>query len=391
MTKKQQVKTHAQSMTLDALTLKRALPFVKPTQSRRALSPGLHVTENAGFAALTGWTRDLEISINLPDPWTEFNGRLVFQPLYNFVKACRTGETLTLTRVADDYVEIKTGSTTLTILPDSYEERPRLIKERPNHCNVLLDTNAFLSSLDLVKCAMSNEHTRYYLNGIYIHAHESDPTGLVFVATNGHQLVSHTLTGVTHTLDPAEPSLDSRKGFLIPRDTIAALYPLLKAFPSAQAEFAFIEKNLLTITTPDFTLGTQLIDGTFPDYKRVIPKNTNYCCTIDAASLHQFITRSVALSSKNNCLIKIESVKDSREIKLSHTVSGNCINTLFTGHCQTNLEIGFNSKYLLQAMGILKTPKIRLFANDSLGPAIFCGPEELADPATILVIMPARV
>jgi DNA polymerase-3 subunit beta len=373
------------TITLEAAPTRKALHLIKPACPRRyVLPPRLDITNHHSRTALTGRELDLEITVALDAPYTPFTGNLPFHELAALLRPCTGKESVTITRAGEQQVKIDLPDIAATI-STMEPEYPAPIKKRspPNGATARIAALPLTKALELVTGSQSTEETRYYLNGTYIHPHPTDETALNFVSTDGHRLVSHTVTGIRHNF---------QGGFIMPRAAVGALRQLLAAYPEATLQFVMHGDTAINITSPEFELATKLIDGAFPDYTRLIPKDVLLAITLDSASLRRFLMRAGAVNSGMVQGIKLAARKGDSAVHVSWA-SGD-IGTLtaqIAGRCERDIEIGFQNRYLSHALSILKTPQIQLHASDGMSPAILTGAAELADPLTTIVLMPMRI
>ena len=239
-----------------------------------------------------------------------------------------------------------------------------------------IDAIALRLMIDKVKFAMSTEETRYYLNGIYLHAYENT---LRAVATDGHRL---SVMGISLPIGS-----ENLEGVIIPRKAVNEIRKLIDA--GTDNVKISISKSKIEISYHNITLTSKLIDGTYPDYARTIPKtNINEMVvnasllgkSIDIASVTASQSKSIKLSlTGNNLEISSNGMNDgtqsSDEIEVEHTGD--------------DLVIGFNSTYLKDFLSVISDDNAKFLFNENPTSSVIILDE--STPGATFVVMPMRV
>ena len=195
---------------------------------------------------------------------------------------------------------------------------------------------------DKAKFAISTEETRYYLNGVYMHAAQG-PDGPVLrcVATDGHRLAR---------IDaPLPAGAEGLPGVIVPRKTVGELRKLLDDDEATIA--VSVSETKVRFATPEVTLTSKVIDGTFPDYARVIPLGNSKRLEVDAAEFAQAVDRVATVSSERSRAVKMALEEDRLVLSVNAPDSGAADEELAVAYGDERLEIGFNAKYLLEIAG----------------------------------------
>lgn len=233
--------------------------------------------------------------------------------------------------------------------------------------------------IDKTRFAISTEETRYYLNGIYLHAYtEGASPVLRAVATDGHRLAS----AETELPEGAE----DMPGVIVPRKTVNELHKLIEetegeisvSLSEAKIQFGF-DGVMLT---------SKLIDGTFPDYERVIPQGNDKELKVGRKVLADAVDRVSAISTEKSRAVKLTMDVGSLVLSASSPDSGSATDELETDYNGERLEIGFNAAYLLEIMRQIDADNITLQLSDAAAPTII---REEGDDSTLYVLMPMRV
>ncbi|HGG06698.1 MAG TPA: DNA polymerase III subunit beta [Aliiroseovarius sp.] len=232
---------------------------------------------------------------------------------------------------------------------------------------------------DKSKFAISTEETRYYLNGVYMHVSESDGGKVLrCVATDGHRLAR-----VDADLPDGAADMP---GVIVPRKTVGELRKLLDDDDMIVA--VSVSETKIRFATPDITLTSKVIDGTFPDYTRVIPAGNTKRMEVDAAEFARAVDRVATVSSERSRAVKLVLDEDRLVLSVNAPDSGAAEEELVVAYGDTPLEIGFNAKYLLEIASQVDRENAVFLFNSSGDPALM---REGNDTTAVYVVMPMRV
>jgi DNA polymerase-3 subunit beta len=232
---------------------------------------------------------------------------------------------------------------------------------------------------DKSKFAISTEETRYYLNGVYFHVADGDGGRVLrAVATDGHRLAR---------IDADLPQgAEDMPGVIVPRKTVGELRKLLE---DDEAEIAVsVSETKIRFATPECTLTSKVIDGTFPDYSRVIPASNTRRMEVDASDFAKAVDRVATVSSERSRAVKMQLDEDRLILSVNAPDAGAAEEELAVAYGDDKLEIGFNAKYLLEiASQVDRENAVFMFAS-SAEPTLM---REGNDTSAIYVVMPMRV
>jgi len=232
---------------------------------------------------------------------------------------------------------------------------------------------------DKSKFAISTEETRYYLNGVYMHVAqgESGPV-LRCVATDGHRLAR---------IDAALPEgATNMPGVIVPRKTVGEMRKLLE---DDDAKIAVsVSETKVRFATPAITLTSKVIDGTFPDYSRVIPIGNTRRLEVDAAEFAKAVDRVATVSSERSRAVKLQLDEDRLVLSVNAPDAGAAEEELAVAYGDERLEIGFNAKYLLEIASQVDRENAVFLFNSSGDPTLM---REGNDTSAVYVVMPMRV
>ncbi|RHZ99665.1 DNA polymerase III subunit beta [Cereibacter sphaeroides] len=232
---------------------------------------------------------------------------------------------------------------------------------------------------DKAKFAISTEETRYYLNGVFMHVAtgEEGPV-LRCVATDGHRLAR---------IDAALPEgAQGMPGVIVPRKTVNELRKLLD---DDEVEIAVsVSETKVRFATPQITMTSKVIDGTFPDYSRVIPTANARRLEVDAQEFAKAVDRVATVSSERSRAVKLSLDEDRLVLSVNAPDSGAAEEELAVAYGDERLEIGFNAKYLLEIASQVDRENAVFLFNSSGDPTLM---REGNDMSAVYVVMPMRV
>ncbi len=246
-------------------------------------------------------------------------------------------------------------------------------------CNFSAPAPLLRRLFDKSKFAISNEETRYYLNGVYMHVTEAeDGKVLRCVATDGHRLAR---------IDAELPKgAGDMPGVIVPKKTVGELRKLLE---DDDAKIAVsVSETKVRFATPEITLTSKVIDGTFPDYTRVIPTGNTRRLEVDAAEFAQAVDRVATVSSERSRAVKMQLDEDRLVLSVNAPDSGAAEEVLAVAYGDEKLEIGFNAKYLLEIASQVDRENAVFLFNSSGDPTLM---REGNDTSAVYVVMPMRV
>ncbi|RKQ69459.1 DNA polymerase III beta subunit [Litorimonas taeanensis] len=365
-------------VTLERSALMKALGHVQNVVERRNTIPILsNVLLSAEGDQVNLVATDLDIEMS------ESTGADVGQPgqitapahtLYDIVRKLSDGAQVVLQINSDERLDVDSGRAhfTLPLLPSG--DFPKMTAEGFTH-EFVMAASDLQRLIDKTRFAISTEETRYYLNGIYIHANAGK---LRAVATDGHRLA------LAETDLPA--GAEDLPGVIIPRKAVAEIRRLIDG---ADGNVAMsVSEAKIRFTTGTAVLTSKLIDGSFPDYERVIPKNNPKELVIDNKVFADAVDRVSTISAEKSRSIKMSLSEDNLELTVNNPESGNANEALAVSYSEDPLEIGFNAKYLLDVTGQIEGRDATFYLDSSASPALV---KDSEDPDALFVLMPLRV
>lgn len=370
-------------LTIERGVLLRSLGHVQSVVERRNTIPILsNVLIDAGDGKVSFTATDLDLaivdtveaSVSQPGATT-----VSAHTLYDIVRKLPEGAQVELGLDADGgRIRLSAGRSKFTLSCLPRDDFPIMSEgDLPHRFDI---SAADLKRLiDKTRFAVSTEETRYYLNGIYLHAAETDGVPMLrAVATDGHRLARVEL--------PLPEGAAGMPGVIIPRKTVAELRKLIEendetitvALSDAKIRFAF----------KDAVVTSKLIDGTFPDYGRVIPTGNDRSLEVDAKIFSGAVDRVSTISTDKSRAVKLELTSDRLTLSATSTENGTATEELSVSYSDGDLTIGFNSRYVLDIADEIEGDVARFKFADAAAPTLVL---DSADDGALYVLMPMRV
>ena len=299
--------------------------------------------------------------------------------LHEIVRKLPDGSLVTLTDDgASGRLTVEAGRSNFSLATLPREDFP-VMATSEYEANFVCAAPVLRRLFDKSKFAISTEETRYYLNGVYMHI--ADAGGgqvLRCVATDGHRLAR---------IDADMPAgAEGLPGVIVPRKTVGELRKLLD---NDEAEIAVsVSETKIRFAAPGITLTSKVIDGTFPDYTRVIPSGNTRRLEVDAADFAQAVDRVATVSSERSRAVKLSLDEDRLVLSVNAPDSGAAEEELAVAYGDDPLEIGFNAKYLLEIASQVDRENAVFLFNSSGDPTLM---REGNDETAVYVVMPMRV
>lgn len=299
--------------------------------------------------------------------------------LYDIVRKLPEGGQLELEQGPDDkQLMIRSGRSQFSLQTLPAEDFPDLAADDMTH-KFSMQAALLKQLIEKTRFAISTEETRYYLNGIYLHEAEADGgAALRAVATDGHRLARIELE--------LPDGAAGMPGIIAPRKTVGEVHKLLED-ETEPVEIALSDAKI-RFAVGSVRLTSKLIDGTFPDYERVIPAGNDKSLTIDARIFAQAVDRVSTVSSDKGRAVKLNIDGDHVTLTVNNPDSGNAREELSGEYQADPIEIGFNSRYLLDITSQLDGEKARFLMADAGSPTII---SDQSDDTALYVLMPMRV
>ncbi len=369
-------------LTIERTNLLRSLGHVQSVVERRNTIPilsNVKIEADGESLSLNATDMDLDIVENvtadIATPGTTTAPALTF---FEIVRKLPDGAQIELEAPGDGKLTIRAGRSRFTLSCLPTEDFPVMTGGEYAH-TFKLAAGDLRELIDRTRFAISTEETRYYLNGIYLHVFDRDGTPVLrAVSTDGHRLASVEL--------PLPDGAAGMPGVIVPRKTVGEIRKLIDE-TGDDVEISLSEAKI-KFSFDDAVLTSKLIDGTFPDYQRVIPVGNDKEMTVDRKALSDAVDRVSAISSEKSRAVKLALSGDTLSLSASSAENGTAQEEIEVSYGLDALEIGFNSAYLLDIARQIDSDTAIFQLADAASPTIIRGSE---DAGTIYVLMPMRV
>jgi DNA polymerase-3 subunit beta len=351
------------TISIQRADLARTLAAVtKVVESRQVIPILANVLLSATAGTLTVTGTDLDIQYSA---MTSCEGELsttVDAKRLSDIARRLSGDTVTM-YAEDDKLVVKSGRSKFT-LPTLHSDDFPLLDGGVFDAEFKVDLAALVAP---VKFAMSSQEARYYLCGVNLHV-EGD-TALRAVATDGHRLA--------HNSVALPEGIDNSFNEIVPAKTVGLI-------PAGIIDVG-LSKNKIRIATADTIIVSKLIDGVFPDYKRVIPAGNDRALTVDKKDFEAAIARVSTISSDRGRAVKLSISSGAIVLSSSNPDAGSATDEVECDYDGPDMEIGFNSQYLGDVLGALTGETVTVKLSEAGSPGIFTG-----DSDVLALCMPMR-
>jgi DNA polymerase III subunit beta len=370
-------------LSIERGALLKAMAQAQSVVERRATIPILaNVLIAAGDETAQFRATDLDIEVVETAPARVDRPGTVTAPAHLLHEIVRKLPEGALVELADDgasgRLSVTAGRSSFTLATLPREDFP-MMASADYACNFTAPAALLRRLFDKSKFAISTEETRYYLNGVYMHvAQGAHGPVLRCVATDGHRLAR---------IDAdLPPGAEGMAGVIVPRKTVAELRKLLE---DDAADIAVsVSETKVRFATAGITLTSKVIDGTFPDYQRVIPTQNARMLEVDAGQFADAVDRVATVSSERSRAVKMQLSEDRLVLSVNAPDSGAAEEELGVAYADDPLEIGFNARYLLEIAGQVDRENAVFLFNGPGDPTLM---REGADESAVYVVMPMRV
>jgi DNA polymerase-3 subunit beta len=340
----------------------------------------LDATNEAGEQTLRLSATDLEVGIRSTHEATvKTSGSLTVsaKKLFEIVREL-PNDVIHLEATSNSYLEIRCARSRFTLAGTAAEEYPTLPEAAPGK-TVAIPASVLRQMIERTMYATSTDETRYNLNGVYLEL--LPKTGKIrMVATDGHRLAY-----VDRTIEDEAGAISS--SVIIPRKALAELKRLVDEDDSDELELCF-DGNSGLVKKGGVMLVMRLIEGEFPNYRQVLPKETSHRIILPAEELANSIRRVALLSSERSRAIRLDLSPGSLVASSNNPDLGEATEEMDITYEGEPFSIGFNARYLLDSLAALKSKEIELGLHDELSP-VQIRPTD--DTDTLSVVMPMRL
>ena len=372
--------------TIERAKLLRCLSHVQSVVERRntipILSNVLIEASADGLVKVMATDLDLQVVESLDAASVEAAGAITVSAhlLFDIARKLPDGSQVSL-ETADNRMTVKAGRSRFQLPTLPRDDFPMIVEgDLPTSFEIPAKTLAEL--IDRTRFAISTEETRYYLNGIFLHVSDEDKPVLKAAATDGHRLARFTL--------PRPEGAEGMPDVIVPRKAVQELRKLLEESLDGNAEID------LSASKIRFTLGgeggvvltSKLIDGTFPDYSRMIPTGNDKLLKLDPKSFYEGVDRVATIATERTRAVKMALDGDKVTLSVTSPDNGTAAEEVPADYHSDALEIGFNANYLKDILAQIDGDTVELHLADPGAPTLIRQDDK--SPA-LYVLMPMRV
>ena len=364
--------------TIERATLLKSLSHVQSVVERRntipILSNVLIEAREDGSIRLMATDLDLQVDESVPANVGQPGAATVSaHTLFDIVRKLPEGSQVEL-NAAEGKMQLSAGRARFNLSTLPRDDFP-VIAEGELPTRFELPAATLRQIIDKTRFAISTEETRYYLMGIFLHVADDQ---LKAAATDGHRLARVTV--------PKPDGADEMPDVIIPRKCVAELRKLLDELEGTVE--VSMSGTKIRFGLGSAVLTSKLIDGTFPDYNRVIPTANDKLLKLDPKTFAQGVDRVSTIASEKTRAVKINVDRDKVTLSVTSPESGTATEELAADYGSEGIEIGFNARYLLDILGEIEGDSVEVHLADAAAPTLLR--ENDKSPA-LYVLMPMRV
>ena len=367
--------------TIERATLLKGLGHVHSVVERRntipILSNVLIEADEEGGIRLMATDLDLQINetveANVTDPGAT---TVPAHTLFDIVRKMSEGSQVEII-AAEGRMQVNAGRARFTLSTLPRDDFP-IIAEGELPTRFELPAATLRQIIDKTRFAISTEETRYYLNGIYLHVSDEAQPVLKAAATDGHRLARVTV--------PRPEGANGMPGVIIPRKCVGELRKLLDEVDGTVQ--VSLSDSKIRFGLGNAVLTSKLIDGTFPDYSRVIPTANDKLLRIDPRGFEEGVDRVSTIASERTRAVKMALERDRVTLSVTSPENGTAAEEVPADYGADSFEIGFNARYLLDILGQIEGDIVEVHLADAAAPTLL---RENDKAPALYVLMPMRV
>jgi DNA polymerase-3 subunit beta len=367
--------------TIERATLLRSLGHVQSVVERRntipILSNVLIEAGEDGTIRLMATDLDLQINETVEANVSQAGATTVSaHTLFDIARKLPEGSQVELA-AAEGKMQVNAGRARFNLATLPRDDFP-VIAEGDLPTRFELPAATLRQIIDKTRFAISTEETRYYLNGIFIHASDEAQPVLKAAATDGHRLARVTV--------PCPAGAEKMPDVIIPRKCVAELRKLLEEVDGTVQ--VSLSETKIRFGLGSAILTSKLIDGTFPDYSRVIPTANDKLLKIDPRSFEEGVDRVATIASEKTRAVKMALERDKVTLSVTSPENGTAAEEVPGDYASEGFEIGFNARYLLDILGQIEGDTCEVHLADAAAPTLL---RENDKAPALYVLMPMRV
>jgi DNA polymerase III subunit beta len=367
--------------TIERATLLKGLGHVQSVVERRNTIPILSnvLIEASESGGIRFMATDLDLQINETveaDVQQAGATTVSAHTLFDIARKLPEGSQVQLA-AADGKMQINAGRARFNLGTLPRDDFP-VIAEGELPTRFELPSATLRQIIDKTRFAISTEETRYYLNGIFLHVTDDPQPLLKAAATDGHRLARVTV--------PRPVGAEGMPDVIVPRKCVAELRKLLEEVEGTVA--VSLSETKVRFDLGAAILTSKLIDGTFPDYNRVIPTANDKLLKIDPKSFMQGVDRVATIASERTRAVKMAVDRDKVTLSVTSPENGTAAEEISGSYGSDAIEIGFNARYLLDILNQIEGDSVEVHLADAAAPTLL---RENDGAPALYVLMPMRV
>jgi len=371
-------------LSIERTSLLRSLANVQKVVERRTTIPILsNVKLQAKGEILSLTATDMDLSVQADSPArieTDGATTVAAHTLFDIVRKLPEGSEVSLTQApGSSELLLVAGRSRFTLPALPADEFPAMELDELD-IRFQMPVDDLKKLIDKTRFAISTEETRYYLNGIHLHPLTGQGAASVLraVATDGHRL-SRVEVALPAGAEKVPP-------LIVPRKTVSELRSIIDEL-SGDITIGVSSKRIQFLLD-NAVLLSRLIDGTFPDYERVIPAGNDKTAFIDTKPLAETVDRVSTIATERARAVKLGFAAGTLTVSAVSTEAGRAIEEVDARYDKENIDIGFNARYVLDILGEVEGDEVQIELSSPASPTLLRDP---GDSSTLYVLMPMRV
>lgn len=297
------------------------------------------------------------------------------QMFYDIIRKIPDSKEIKVTQENPNLLQISSGKSKYNLPCIDASEFPSLAEGEIGE-EIEIEAEKLSNMIDKTRFAISNDETRYYLNGLFLQSLKTDSGfELRSVATDGHRLAMSKLSS---------DNLKSEFGVILPKKSVNEIKRIIDSSESIKIS---VSKAKIKVVTENATILSKLIDGEFPDYEKVLPKGNDQIATINKKSLFDSVDRVSTVAADKHKSVKMTVDNNLLTLQINANDGSYAHEEIEVDYSGDKVEIGFNSRYLLDVIGQVNKEELFIKFKDGNSPALV----EAKDFNAVYVIMPVRI
>ena len=369
-------------LSIERSALLRSLAHVQNVVERRTTIPilsNVKLAADDGRLGLTATDMDLSlVAHEAAEVARKGTTTAAAHTLFDIARKLPEGSEVGIEQGEGGELTVRAGRSVFNLPTLPADEFPA-IGEEELAVNFTIGAAELARLIDKTRFAISTEETRYYLNGIHMHATRGGATAMLRgVATDGHRLarVEVALPDGAAELPP----------IIVPRKTVTEVRRLIDTIDGEVR--VGVSSTRIQLAFANAVIVSRLIDGTFPDYERVIPTGNEKVASLPCKAFGDSVDRVATISTEKARAVKLAFTEGTVTISAVSADTGRAIDELDVDYAGDALEIGFNARYILDMLQQIDGDLVRFEMASAAAPTVVRDP---ADTGAIYVLMPMRV